>query len=97
MTTLPAGEATTDFSKESLSSAANLCLAQAQYLFFRMAREKGMKKNTLSKICTQIGNYFKKAFEDNQVNPNLRNFEAGHYANVLGYHGKYYTALGWLY
>jgi len=55
-----------------------------------------MKKNTLSKICAQIGTYFLKAYEDCQVNPHLRAFEAGHFANVLGYHGQYYTALSWL-
>lgn len=93
---LPAGEATVDFSKESLSMAQNLCLAQAQYLFFRKARDAGMKKNTLSKICAQIGIYFTKAHEDCQVNPHLRAFDAGHFANVLGYHGMYYTALSWL-
>jgi len=36
---MPAGEATTDFAKESLSMANYLCMAQAQYLFFRKARE----------------------------------------------------------
>jgi hypothetical protein len=51
VTQLPAGEATLDFSKESLTMSANLCLAQAQYLFFRIAREKQMKPEMLSKIC----------------------------------------------
>ena len=58
VTQLPAGEATLDFSKESLTMSSNLCLAQAQYLFFRMAREKQMKPEMLSKICAQISVYF---------------------------------------
>lgn len=92
---LPAGEATTDFSKECLSMNMNLCLAQAQYLFFRKARDSGMKKGTLAKICAQIGIYFQKAHEDCLINPNLRAFEGGHFGNVLGYHAKYYTAIAW--
>lgn len=90
---LPPGEATTDFSKESLSMCTNLCLAQAQYLFFRKARDNNMKKGVLAKICAQIAIYFSKAFEDNQINPKLRAFENGHFANVLGYHAKYYHAM----
>jgi hypothetical protein len=31
--------------------ASNLCLAQAQYLFFRKARENKMKPAMLAKIC----------------------------------------------
>lgn len=51
VTQMPAGEATPDFSKESLVMCSNLSLAQAQYLFFRKARESKMKPVTLSKIC----------------------------------------------
>jgi hypothetical protein len=47
-------------------------LAQAQYLFFRKARESKMKPVTLAKICAQISIYFQKAFEANQINPALR-------------------------
>jgi hypothetical protein len=65
VTQLPAGEATPDFSKEALTMCENLCLAQAQYLFFRKARENKMKPVTLAKICAQIGIYFQKAFESN--------------------------------
>jgi len=75
--------------------SANLCLAQAQYLFFRMAREKQMKPEMLSKICAQISVYFQKAYEANQVNPGLRAFENGNFANVLGYHAKYYLAMSY--
>lgn len=65
VTQMPAGEATLDFSKESLTMSTNLCLAQAQYLFFRMARENKMKPLMLSKICAQISIYFQKAYESN--------------------------------
>lgn len=73
-----------------------LCLAQAQYLFFRKARENKMKSVTLAKICAQIGIYFQKAFESNQINPNLRAYDNGNFANVLGYHAKYYHAMAYL-
>lgn len=72
-----------------------LCMAQAQYLFFRKARENNMAKKMQSSICAQIGTYFQQAYEDNQINPHLRAFENQHFANVLGYHSKYYNALAW--
>jgi hypothetical protein len=62
---MPAGEATLDFSKEALVMNSNLCLAQAQYLFFRKARDAKMKPLVLSKICAQISIYFQKAYESN--------------------------------
>jgi len=64
----------------------NLCLAQAQYLFFRKARDNKMKPVTLSKIAAQISIYFGKAFDANQINPGLRAYDNGNFANVLGYH-----------
>jgi len=48
---LPAGENSSDFSKESLSMNSNLCLAQAQYLFYKKASDAGMKPMMLAKIC----------------------------------------------
>ena len=36
--------------------------------------------------------YFQKAFECNQVNSQLRAFQNGNFANVLGYHSKYFMA-----
>jgi hypothetical protein len=39
-----------------------LMLAQAQYLFYKMATEKKMKPEVLSKIALQISNYFKDAY-----------------------------------
>jgi hypothetical protein len=96
VTQLPAGEATPDFSKEALTMCENLCLAQAQYLFFRKARENKMKPVTLAKICAQIGIYFQKAFESNQINPSLRSYDNGNFGNILGYHAKFYNAMAYL-
>lgn len=54
-----------------------------------------MKPEMLSKICAQISVYFQKAYEANQINPGLRAFENGGFANVLGYHAKYYLAMAY--
>ena len=45
-----------------------------------------MNAGVLSKIAAQVSIYFGKAFEANQVNPNLRSFDNRKFANVLGYH-----------
>lgn len=87
---LPAGLGTTDFSKETLVMNSHLCLAQAQYLFFKKASDAGMPPAMLSKIAAQVAIYFQKAFESNQVNPALRAYNNGQYANVMGYHAKYF-------
>jgi hypothetical protein len=39
--------------------------------------------------------YFQKAFESNQINQNLRSFDTGKFANVLGYHAKYFFAMAY--
>ena len=71
---------------------SNLCMAQAQYLFFKKATDAGMKPAVLAKIAAQVSIYFQKAHEANQVNDKLRAFEQGKFANVLGYHAKYFSA-----
>jgi hypothetical protein len=91
--TLPPGEITVDLSKESLTMCSNLCLAQAQYLFFKKARESGMKGATLAKICAQIAVYFQKAYEACMVNQALKTFENGTFAAILGYHAKFYSGV----
>jgi hypothetical protein len=91
-TQLPPDVVTTDFNKESLIMNSNLCLAQAQYLFFKKASEAGMAPSVLAKIAAQVSTYFEKAFENNQVNPQLRSFDNRKFANVLGYHSKYFMA-----
>jgi len=36
---------------QTLDMNCNLCLAQAQYLFYKMAKDKGMKPALLSQIA----------------------------------------------
>jgi len=94
-TQLPADAHSVDFNKETLTQNSNLCLAQAQYLFFKKASDAGMAPTVLSKIAAQVAIYFEKAFECNQVNPNLRSFDNRKMANVLGYHSKYFAAMSY--
>ena len=46
---LKPGETSPDFTKESLEMLANLMLAQAQYLFYKLATEKKQSPDILSK------------------------------------------------
>lgn len=62
VTQLKPGEISPDFTAETLGMLSNLMMAQAQYLFYKMATEKKMKPEVLSKIALQISNYFKEAF-----------------------------------
>ena len=78
--------------KETLTQNSNLCLAQAQYLFFKKASEAGMNASVLSKIAAQVALYFDKAFQANQVSPDLRSFDNRKFANVMGYHARYFQA-----
>ena len=89
---LPPGVASTDFNKETLVMNSNLCLAQAQYLFFKMASDKNMPPTILSKVAAQVSIYFQKAHDNNQTNSSLRAHESGKFANVLGYHSRYFLA-----
>ena len=95
VTQLPPSDASCDFNKETLSMNSNLCLAQAQYLFFKKASDAGMNANVLSKVAAQVAIYFEKAYEQNQTNNDLRNFQNRQFANVLAYHSKYFNAQGW--
>lgn len=54
-----------------------------------------MKPNVLVKIAAQVSVYFQKAFEQNQINQNLRTFDQGKFGAVLGYHAKYFMALAY--
>lgn len=51
VTTLKPVETSPDFTAESLGTLSNLMLAQAQYLFYKMATSKGMKPDILSKVA----------------------------------------------
>jgi hypothetical protein len=48
---LKPGETSPDFTSEALDMLANLMLAQAQYLFYKMATEKKQSPEILSKIA----------------------------------------------
>ena len=50
-TQLPPDGHSCDFNKETLIQNSNLCLAQAQYLFFKKATDAGMNAGVLSKIA----------------------------------------------
>ena len=42
-----------------------------------------MKANVLAKTSMQVSEYFKKAYELSQVNPGVKNFDNGKFANIL--------------
>lgn len=62
---IPAGESSLDFAKETLQMNSNLCLAQAQYLFFRKGSDAGLPADKLAEVSAQVAVYFQKAFENN--------------------------------
>lgn len=51
-----------------------------------------MNPAVLSKIAAQVSLYFDKAFQANQVSSDLRSFDSRKFANVMGYHSKYFQA-----
>ena len=58
---LKPGETGPDFTSEVLSMLAALCLAQGQYLFYKLATEKKQSAEMLAKVSTKISEYFKEA------------------------------------
>lgn len=95
MTQLKPAEVSPDFTAECLGMLSNLMLAQAQYLFYKMATEKKMKPEVLSKIALQISYYFKEAYSLSQTNRILKAFSQGQFAGVMLYHQKYFEASAW--
>jgi hypothetical protein len=89
------GVITPDLTKEALEMNKYLCLAQAQYLFFRTARDQNMSPVMLSKTCAQTADYFQKAYEFCQINHKIA--ACGNFGHVLGYHAKFYKACSWMY
>jgi hypothetical protein len=71
---LKPGECSPDFTNETLSMLSNLMLAQAQYLFYKLATEKKQSAETLSKVSLQISVYFQEAYEMSQMNNAIKNF-----------------------
>jgi len=43
-----------------------------------------------SLIAMQVGDYFKKAYDSSQTNHDLKKFDGGRFAGVLGYHAGYF-------
>ena len=58
---LQPSEVTVDFTSDCLSMLSELCLAQAQYLFYKKAAMAGMKAGILSKTAMKVAEYFKNA------------------------------------
>ena len=63
ITQLKPAECSPDFHIESLSMLSNLMLAQAQYLFYKLATDKKQSAETLSKVALQISVYFRQALD----------------------------------
>lgn len=74
---------------------SNLCLAQAQNLYYKRAKEINRDAEHLSKLCAQTALFFQKAFEANQMNAHLRTFNESKFGNQLGFQAKFYTALAY--
>jgi hypothetical protein len=92
---LKPGETGPDFTCEALSCLSALMLAQAQYLFYKMASDKKMAPELLSKIALKIASYFSEAYEMSQTNTAIKKYQNGKWANVLCYHSKYFEASAW--
>jgi len=93
---LKPGESSPDFTSESLTMLSNLMLAQAQYLFYKLATDNKQKAEMLSKIALKISEYFKIAYDMSQTNNAIKRFEKGKFAGVLEYHSKYFEASAWM-
>ena len=65
---------------------SSLMLAQSQYLFYKLANEKGMNKNILSKISLQIAHYFGEAYQKSQLNNVVKNKQ---FAQIIRYQELY--------
>jgi len=48
-----------------------------------------------SLIAMQVGDYFKKAYDSSQTNNDLKKFDGGRFAGVLGYHAGYFQAMAY--
>lgn len=75
---------------------ADLCLAQAQYLFYKKAVMSGMKAGILSKTSMQVSEYFKNAYQHSQTNTGIKLFDSGRFCGVMHYHSYYFEAMAYL-
>jgi hypothetical protein len=90
---LQPAEVSPDLQSQTLDQNRDLCLGQAQYLFYKMAKDKGMKASLLSQIAMQSSIYFREAHEKNMMSQPLRQFENGAFSAKLGYHACYFEAI----
>jgi len=67
-------DVTCDFTCETLECLSTLMLAQAQYLFYKMATEKKQSPELLSKVALQISEYFKLSHERGAMNLGVTKF-----------------------
>jgi hypothetical protein len=93
---LQPSEVSTDFTSDSLSMLSDLCLAQAQYLFYRKAVGAGMKAGILSKTSMQVADYFKNAYQHSQTNAGIKQYDSGRFAGVMHYHSYYFESMAYL-
>ena len=82
VTQLKPTEITPDFTPETLGMLSSLMLAQSQYLFYKLANDKGMKADILSKISQQISHYFGQSFKKSQLNMVVKNFQNKEFAMI---------------
>lgn len=75
---------------------AALCLAQAQYLFYKLATEKKQSAEMLAKVATKISDYFKEANDLAKNNQATVQFQQGQFKGILAYHAQYFEASAWL-
>lgn len=68
MAQLKPGESSPDFTSEVLNMLSNLMLAQAQYLFYKLATDKKQSPEILSKVALKISEYFKEAEKNANCN-----------------------------
>ena len=68
MAQLKPGESSPDFTSDVLGMLSSLMLAQAQYLFYKLATDKKQSPEILSKVALKISEYFKVAEKSAQCN-----------------------------
>jgi hypothetical protein len=82
-----------DFQSQTCDMNSNLCLAQAQYLFYKIAKDKNMKPSLLSQIAMQASVYFSAAHEKCQMAQPLRQYDNGAFGSKLGWFKNYFEAV----
>jgi hypothetical protein len=93
--TLKPADISPDFQSQTCDMNSNLCLAQAQYLFYKMAKDKNMKPALLSQIAMQASVYFSVAFEKSQMAQPLRSYDNGAFAAKCGWFTNYFEAVAY--